>query len=93
MWRTGFIGYNKMMQALPESSYGSVNVVDYTSCCCFMSPCLKIRPGPGNEAGLILSQGARLEPPCRSNNSTSPLPSPLHSFLAEAPMQSIHDYG
>ncbi|GBN31068.1 hypothetical protein AVEN_171064-1 [Araneus ventricosus] len=25
--------------------------------------------------------------PCRSNNSTSPLPSPLHSCLAEAPMQ------
>ncbi|GBM20420.1 hypothetical protein AVEN_222119-1 [Araneus ventricosus] len=27
--------------------------------------------------------------PCRSNNSTSPLPSPLHSCLAEAPMQSM----
>ncbi|GBO27565.1 Putative protein in type-1 retrotransposable element R1DM [Araneus ventricosus] len=27
--------------------------------------------------------------PCRSNNSTSPLPSPLHSCLAEAPMQSV----
>ncbi|GBO29443.1 hypothetical protein AVEN_228260-1 [Araneus ventricosus] len=47
--------------------------------------------------------------PCRSNNSTSPLPSPLHSCLAEAPMQTmvwagearqeqgqgekVHDYG
>ncbi|GBM07020.1 hypothetical protein AVEN_63466-1 [Araneus ventricosus] len=27
--------------------------------------------------------------PCRSNNSTSPLPSPLHSCLVEAPMQSM----
>ncbi|GBN84491.1 hypothetical protein AVEN_137868-1 [Araneus ventricosus] len=27
--------------------------------------------------------------PCRSNNSTSPSPSPLHSCLAEAPMQSM----
>ncbi|GBN55324.1 hypothetical protein AVEN_208179-1 [Araneus ventricosus] len=27
--------------------------------------------------------------PCRSNNSTSPLPSPLHNCLAEAPMQSM----
>ncbi|GBN79321.1 hypothetical protein AVEN_257523-1 [Araneus ventricosus] len=27
--------------------------------------------------------------PCRSNNSTNPLPSPLHSCLAEAPMQSM----
>ncbi|GBM05231.1 hypothetical protein AVEN_157664-1 [Araneus ventricosus] len=27
--------------------------------------------------------------PCRSNNSTSPLPSSLHSCLAEAPIQSI----
>ncbi|GBN19264.1 hypothetical protein AVEN_235187-1 [Araneus ventricosus] len=27
--------------------------------------------------------------PCRSNNSTSPLPSPIHSCLAEAPMQSM----
>ncbi|GBO33837.1 hypothetical protein AVEN_206095-1 [Araneus ventricosus] len=27
--------------------------------------------------------------PCRSSNSTSPLPSPLHSCLAEAPMQSM----
>ncbi|GBM03167.1 hypothetical protein AVEN_70588-1 [Araneus ventricosus] len=27
--------------------------------------------------------------PCRSNNSTSPLPSPLHRCLAEAPMQSM----
>ncbi|GBN79333.1 hypothetical protein AVEN_59961-1 [Araneus ventricosus] len=26
---------------------------------------------------------------CRSNNSTSPLPSPLHSCLAEAPIQSM----
>ncbi|GBN96763.1 hypothetical protein AVEN_265839-1 [Araneus ventricosus] len=47
--------------------------------------------------------------PCRSNNTTSPLPSPLHSCLAEAPMQAmiwageagqeqgqeekVHDYG
>ncbi|GBL93279.1 hypothetical protein AVEN_42709-1 [Araneus ventricosus] len=27
--------------------------------------------------------------PCRSDNSTSPLPSPLHSCLVEAPMQSM----
>ncbi|GBN17622.1 hypothetical protein AVEN_171132-1 [Araneus ventricosus] len=27
--------------------------------------------------------------PCGSNNSTSPLPSPLHSCLVEAPMQSM----